>query len=265
MQAFVLRFSFLHKMNELFPQYAASVAALPEHAPLTREDLLTETFLLERQNDLALYWAPFEHVERAAKVALVGITPGWYQTELAFRTARDALHSGLADAEASALARRTASFSGPIRRTLVTMLDGLGLHEALHVATCAELWGQHHTLLHTTALVRYPLFVAGKNYTGYKPDPLKTPLLHPLITKVLARELQSIPTAVIIPLGRIVSQSLQFLAAERIIDPERLLPGLPHPSGANAHRHSQYAAVRQIATQAVANWFANQPITTSLL
>lgn len=242
-------------MNEQFPQYAACITVLPERTPLKREDVLREEFVLRREAELELYWAPFEHVQTSARVVLVGITPGWYQTELAFRTARDALRTGVAHAQASALARRTASFSGPIRRTLVGMLDDLGLNTALGVETCLSLWNEHYQMLHTTALVRYPLFVAGQNYTGYKPDPLKSPLLRPFITEVLAEELHATPQALVVPLGRVVNQSLHLLADEGLIERARLLPGLPHPSGANVHRHAQFAAVREEAARAVTAWF----------
>lgn len=242
-------------MPDLFENYTAAITALPNHTPLQKIDLLTETFLLQQQGELALYWAPFEYVNPAARVALVGITPGWYQTELAFRTARDALTAGVSSGDASASARQAASFSGPIRRTLVGMLDGLGLNTALGIDSCWALWGERHDLLHTTALVRYPLFVGGQNWTGYKPDPLKTPLLRPYMFDVLADELHCAPDAVVIPLGRIATQGLQLLADTGALDPARLLPGLPHPSGANAHRHAQYAAVRERATAAVAACF----------
>lgn len=247
-------------MNDLFVNYAKHIAALPEHTPLRREDVLREECLLRREGELALYWAPFEHVESAARVVLVGITPGWFQTELAFRTARNALRNGMSHAEAGALARRTASFSGPIRRTLVGMLDDLALNRALGIETCHSLWHEHHAMLHTTALVRYPLFVNGQNYTGYKPGPLKSPLLRPFITEVLAGELRRTPQSLVVPLGRVVAQALRLLADEGAIERARLLPGLPHPSGANVHRRSQFEAIREEAVQAVATWFGKQGV-----
>ncbi|MBC8162678.1 MAG: hypothetical protein H7Z42_15815 [Roseiflexaceae bacterium] len=242
-------------MTELFANYAALVAALPEHTPLTREDVLCEEFLLARHARFELYWAPFEYVNSAARLALVGIAPGWYQTEQAFRVARDELQAGTPAAQASALARRAASFSGPIRRTLVAMLDGLDLHNALGIGSCWELWGEHHELLHTTALVRYPVFIGGKNWSGYTPDALKTPLLRQYVVETLADELRRAPQALIVPLGRSAAQGLALLAEQGALDPARLLPGLPHPSGANVHRPAQYAAVRQQAAQAVQAWF----------
>lgn len=41
---------------------------------------------------------------------------------------------------------------------------------------------------------------------------------------------------VYIPLGPKVSEGLAWLAAEGVINAERVLGGLPHPSGANAER-----------------------------
>ena len=239
-----------------FDRYAPLVAALPTHSPLTKAELLRDEFLLVREGDLAVFWAPFEYVNTAARVVLVGIAPGWYQTEVAFRTARDALLAGIPPDEACARARRVASFSGPIRRTLVSMLDDLHLNDALGIETCLTLWDAHHDMLHTTALVRYPVFVGGQNYTGYKPDPLKHPLLRPYVTDILAGELGRTPDALVIPLGRIAAQGLALLAEQGALDRARLLPGLPHPSGANAHRPVQFAAVRAQATQAVQAWFA---------
>ena len=242
-------------MPNLFEDYAAAIAAIPNRTPLQKADLLTDTFLLQQQGDLALYWAPFEYVNPAAQVALVGIAPGWHQTELAFRTARDALCAGKAPNEASAQARRAASFSGPIRRNLVEMLDGIGINTALGLESCWALWAERHDLLHTTALVRYPLFIGGQNWTGYKPDALKTPLLRSYIADVLAAELAEAANAPVIPLGRAAAQGLQFLTETGRLEAARLLTKLPHPSGANVHRRTQYAAVQAEAAAAVQAWF----------
>lgn len=243
--------------EDLFAAYASRIAALPNTTPLPRGDLLTPDFLLHRDSTVELYYAPFDYVNEKARVALIGIAPGWYQAELSFRTARDALRQGLPYEAASALARRTASFSGPIRRTLVSMLDGVGIHEALGIASCAALYGEHHDLLHTTATVRYPVFVQGKNYSGYSPDLFKTPILRRFVTEALPAELARTPGALVIPLGKSVSDALRSLAAEGLLDAERLLPGLPHPSGANAHRHVQYERARPEVAARVRAWFGD--------
>lgn len=239
----------------MFDTYAPLIAGLPAHTPLARAELLIDQFRLARDAALELYYAPFDYLNAGARVALVGIAPGWYQVELAYRTARDALLSGAGAAEASRAARTTASFSGPIRRNLVGMLDAIGLAEALGLASSWALFGDRLDMLHTTAVVRYPVFVRGGNWTGYSPDPLRHPLLRCFATEVLAAELASVPDALVIPLGKSVAESLAYLVEIGSVASERCLPGLPHPSGANAHRHAQFAAVRDCATERVRAWY----------
>jgi hypothetical protein len=239
----------------LFHAYAPCIRALPAHTPLARADVLTSDFLLARDALLELYYAPFDYVNEQARVVLVGIAPGWYQVERAFVNARDALLEGASEADASRLARTRASFSGPIRRNLVAMLDGIGLAAALGITSAWELWGERQELLHTSAVVRYPVFVRGGNWTGYNPDPLRHPLLHRFVTEALADELARVPSALVIPFGKSVAGALAHLAETGALDASRLLPGLPHPSGANAHRPAQFAAIRQLATERVKFFF----------
>ncbi|MFO7170211.1 MAG: hypothetical protein DIU80_019475 [Chloroflexota bacterium] len=239
----------------LFDRFAARIAALPEHTPLRREDLLVPEFLLAADGPLELYYAPFDYVNERARVVLIGIAPGWYQAELAHRTARDALRAGASLAEAGERARTTASFSGAIRSNLVAMLDGLGLHAALGLASCWELFGERADLLATSAVVRYPLFVRGGNYTGYGPEPLRHPLLRRFVVEALASELARMPRALVVPLGKSVAASIDHLVSAGVLEAERCLPGLPHPSGANAHRPAQFAAVQPLAAARVRDWF----------
>lgn len=79
----------------------------------------SEALMIERSGQLSCHYAPFEHINSAAKVVVIGITPGAQQARNALRALREALASGHADAEALAIAKRTASFSGPIRTNLV--------------------------------------------------------------------------------------------------------------------------------------------------
>jgi hypothetical protein len=239
----------------LFEAFAPRIAALPARTPLARADLLDDAFLLARDAALELFYAPFDYVNPSARAVLVGIAPGWYQVERAFRAARDALVAGEPLHEASRLARTTASFSGPIRRNLVAMLDGIGLPEALGVISGWELWGARQDLLHTTAVVRYPVFVRGGNWTGYSPDPLRHPLLRRFATEALAAELAAVPRALVVPFGKSVAETLAHLVDAGALDASRCLPGLPHPSGANAHRPAQFAAVRERAAERVEAFF----------
>ena len=65
--------------QNLFDIFAPSIRALPEPSDpqrLTNADLLTPEFRLHQDGHLSLYYAPFDHVNQDAKVALVGINPG---------------------------------------------------------------------------------------------------------------------------------------------------------------------------------------------
>ena len=51
-----------------------------------------------------------------------------------------------------------------------------------------------------------------------------------------AHEVQQLPTAVYVPLGPKVGLALDWLARRGVLAPDRILHGMPHPSGANAER-----------------------------
>ena len=239
----------------LFTQFAPHIAALPDHERLTRGDLLVPDFLLEQAGRLAIYYAPFDYINPQAKVALVGITPGFQQMEISLRSSRDALRRGLPIPEIVARVKYQASFAGPIRKFLIAMLDSIGLSHALGIDTCASLYADRADLLHTSAVVRHPVFVGGKDWTGHTPPARSNPLLRRYLTDVMLPELQAVPDALILSLGKCASDALATHIASGALDPARCLIGLPHPSGANGHRFTQFAAVRDDLTARVAAWF----------
>ncbi|MNG08705.1 hypothetical protein D3C84_920820 [compost metagenome] len=61
--------------------------------------------------------------------------------------------------------------------------------------------------------------------------------------------------ALIIPLGVNVENVLRQLVAENQLEEERCLWGFPHPSGANGHRHRQFAAHYQDMKERLAAQF----------
>jgi hypothetical protein len=239
----------------LFSRFTPAIAALPDYLRLTRGDLLTPDFLLEQDGRLAIYYAPFDYVNPGARVALVGITPGFRQMEIALRESRDALRRGAPGAEIVARVKYQASFAGPIRKNLVGILDGIGLPQALGIATSALLYTERTDLLQTSAVVRHPVFVNGKDWTGHTPPVRANALLRRYLWEAMLPELRAVPDALLISLGKCASDALAALVAAGALDPARCLIGLPHPSGANGHRHAQFAAVRDDLAAQVAAWF----------
>lgn len=185
-----------------------------------------------------------------AKVAIVGITPGWRQMEVAYRTARAAMSSGASRAEALRRAKEAARFVGPMRRNLIAMLDALGLDKVLGLRTAAELFGERASLLHSTSLLRYPVFVRGKNYTGYNPRAMSHRFLRSMVERLFAPELVRLQDKLVIPLGRVVDE----VVSSHIGGSAAVLSGFPHPSGANGHRHRAFKANRAGLVEVIERW-----------
>lgn len=209
-----------------FRDTVTSSAALEPHAP---------ELLIERVDSLACHYAPFDHVNTNAKIVLLGLTPGAQQARNAITALRDALKAGLSDTDALRQAKEAASFSGPMRSNLVAMLDHLGLQRTLGIGGCAELFTTRTDLVHFTSALRYPVFANGQNYSG-SPSLLGTPFLRSMADRWLAEEVAALPDAWWIPLGKEATAALNAMAQQGRIHGDRILDGMPHPSGANAER-----------------------------
>lgn len=190
---------------------------------------------LHAENGISVIWAPFDHIPEAARIVVVGITPGAAQAENALAAFRSALRAGLPPSEASRLAKLTGSFSGPMRDNLVAMLDHVGAHHVLGMASCAEVFDPASELAHFTSALRHPVFVGGENYNG-NPNMLRTPALRRMVEAHLAAEARALPNAIWLPLGPKALAAVRHLVGLEALDRDQVLEGLPHPSGANGER-----------------------------
>lgn len=216
--------------------------------------LLAEPFLLWGEGETEVYYAPFHLVNTAARVVMVGITPGRAEMRTACRAAARALLGGDSEGAALDAARRAGSFAGPMRGHLIAMLDEIGLPAALGVGTAASLFDERRDLVHTTSALRFPVFVAGANYNGRKPPILKHPVLRAGVETALRDELESIPDALVIPLGDVAERAVGHLAAMGAVGRDRCLRGFPHPAPGNGHRRRLFEANREQLREAVASW-----------
>lgn len=182
------------------------------------------------------FYAPFEHVNESARVVLCGITPGAKQAEIAINTALQAIATGASDAEALKKAKETASFAGRMRDNLAEMLDYIGLQNALGISAARSLFADKQGLVHYTSALRNPVFKNGKNYSGSS-EMIRSDYLWNQIKEGLQEELNHLRyDVIIVPLGGSVEAVFEKLANHGHVDEERVLFGLPHPSGANAER-----------------------------
>ena len=244
-------------------RFLEDIRALPA-GELSREQLLTPEFRLHEDSGFSVYYAPFDYIRPRAKLALVGITPGWQQMEIAFRTARARLRGGDDPNEAFRAAKAQASFAGGMRRRLCGWLDNLALPESLGVASSEELFGPADDMLHATSAVRYPVIKSnGENWSGSGPSPTTAPVLRGFIHNVLADELAQVPDALVVPLGAAVSKALGDLVVAGKLDERRVLAGFPHPSGLNMRGPAVFRAGRNRMRAQVLGWFSNSAGATA--
>lgn len=237
--------------------FVEAIKALPDKTPLQKADLLTDDFRIVQEKDLEIFYAPLDDVNRQAKVMVVGITPGWTQMEIAYRQARLDLFAGLSGTQVCRRAKEQAGFAGGMRANLVSMLDGIGLPGYLGLSDSESLFSSHRSLLHTTSAIRYPVFVGGKNYTGHRPRLLKHETLRTFLDTHLAVELEQANGAVIVPLGKAVSEVLSYMVERGRVDERRCLIGFPHPSGVNVRRTEQFNDRKDALEDRLQSWLAS--------
>ena len=191
-----------------------------------------------------MYYAPFGWCNTQARLAIIGVTPGFTQMEIAFRVVRREILSCAGTDSACRRAKYAASFAGSMRKNLIQMLDGIGLPSFLGVSS-ESLFGEANHLLHTTSAVSFPAFVHGKNYTGSRPRLVQSAFLMKYVREQLAPELSNLERACFLPLGKAIEDALRVLEDEGLIRAGRTLYGFPHPSGANGHRKRQFGGARE--------------------
>jgi hypothetical protein len=184
---------------------------------------------------LSAYYAPFDALNNAARIVLVGITPGKTQAHNALVAARDQLQRGASHEAALRAAKATGAFSGGMRSNLVAMLDRIGLAQRLGFQSCGALFGGSSQVLQTASVLPFPVFVNGANYNG-TPDPLKSAFLRGMVVEHFEPIVRALPDALYVPLGPVPAKVLEWLRLEGKLHSNRVLAGLPHPSGANAER-----------------------------
>lgn len=222
----------------MFDKYSKLIAELSK---FEKEDILNINFELYNESDLRIYYVPHnETINTEAKIFIVGITPGWTQTSIAYKTAHEGLIKKLESEQIKKLCKKSSRFAGSMRKNLIEMLDELKLNDKLHIESCSQLFDEKDYLLHTTSLIPYPVFIKSKNYTGYSPKIMEERVLYDYVKKYFYKEIETLPNALIIPLGKSVEEVLEEMIKEGSIKKEQCLLGFPHPSGANGHRKNQF-------------------------
>ena len=231
-------------MKKTLKEYKEIIKNLPIKNKYTKEELLTEDFLIDKNNNIEIYYAPHnEHFNKDAKIFIVGITPGFQQMSKAISTARKELEHNDNIEAIQYKCKVAARFSGGLRKNIISMLDDLKLNEIMNVNSSSELLDEKDHLLHTVSLIPYPVFVKKENYTGHTPKLIKNEFLMKYVYDNFINEfkrLENPENVLLIPLGKAVEEILLKLQEDKIIGENQILLGFPHPSGANVNRVKQF-------------------------
>ena len=197
---------------------------------INKSTITNNKFLVKKEGNIKVYYAPFDYINSKAKIMIVGITPGFQQMLQSFQV----INEGKSLKEVKDLS----SFKGSMRTSLIKYLDELEVNKKLKIKSCESLFNKDSKYLHTTSLVKYPVFDKGKNYSGA--NILKKKILIEFIEKNFLKELKTLKKAIIIPLGNTVSSTIEYLNNKYDLKLACFLKGFPHPSGANARKNIQF-------------------------
>jgi|TARA_B110000116_G_scaffold154790_1_gene133995 hypothetical protein len=197
---------------------------------IDKKNVVSKDFLVNKDGNIEIYYAPFDYINSKAKIVIVGITPGLQQMTQSFQVIKD----GKSLKEVKDLS----SFKGSMRTTLIKYMDELKINKILKIKSCESLFNLDSKYLHTTSLVKYPVFDKGKNYSGA--NILKKKILLDFIEKNFLEELKTLKKSIIVPLGNTVSSTIEYLNSKYNLKLECFLKGFPHPSGANARKNIQF-------------------------
>lgn len=230
-------------MKKTLYDYEGAIKKLPLKDKYTKEELLIDDFLVDKEGNIEIYYAPHnEYINPKAKVFIVGITPGFNQMSTAMATARKALEVSDDIKEIQYKCKVAGRFSGSLRKNIISMLNEIELNKVLEIEDCSELFGEKDYLLHTVSLIPYSVFVKKANYTGHTPKLIKSNFLMKYVYDNFLSEIKSLDdfeNILLIPLGKAVEEVLCKLKEEGFISERQILKGFPHPSGANVNRIPQ--------------------------
>jgi len=197
---------------------------------INKQSIVHKKFLINKDKKIKIYYAPFDYINSKAKIMIVGITPGLQQMLQSY----EVINKGGSLKKVKDLS----SFKGSMRTGLIKYLDELKINKILKIKTSESLFDKHSKYLHTTSLVKYPVFDKGKNYSGANIQ--KKEILMNFIEQNFLKELKQLKKTIIVPLGNNVSSTIEYLDNKYNLNLTCFLKGFPHPSGANARKNIQF-------------------------
>ncbi|MBN9511616.1 MAG: hypothetical protein J0I21_21210 [Alphaproteobacteria bacterium] len=225
--------------SPLFTAFSTIIKRVGPYGTRTRETLVAADDRHE------VFYIPFEYVERQAKLAIVGITPGTTQLSLAYAKAQELCRAGEPQAEILRKVKTHAAFGGAMRANLVKLLRHFDFAALLGVRDELDLWGSSAHLLHCTSVVPHAAFKKGKMFSGSFEEVLRSPALRDCFERHFVPELALLPAdALFVALGDTPLAALDHCADRGLISPDRVLGALAHPSGSGGTQIDVYLGKR---------------------
>ena len=205
--------------------------------------------LLARESTYEVFYIPFEHVNRRARLVIVGITPGMNQLEMAYAEAQRLLHLGINHAEILEAVKTLAAFGGEaMRPNLLRMLRHFNFAKMLEISDEANLWDGASALLHSTSVVPHAAFKNGKMFSGSFDEIIKVRALRERFENDFVPTLSELADdALYVALGKTPYDALKHCVGLAVIRENQLLGALAHPSRSGGSQVAVYLGEKTLA------------------
>lgn len=190
----------------------------------------------------SIRYIPFEHVNRHARLVIVGITPGNNQLRLAYAAAQSLLLAGASPENILRQVKKEATFGGPMMRpNLLRMLRHFRFEQLLGIDDVESLWREDAGLLHATSVVPNAAFENGEMFSGSFADVMNSSLLRECFEDCFLASLKEIrKNALYVGLGPCPREALAYCVKTGVIDHTQVLGAFCHPSGSGGSKTKYY-------------------------
>ena len=188
--------------------------------------------LLVKEPPYEIFYIPFEHVNRGARLVIVGITPGMNQLEMAYAETQRLLNLGTSTTEVLEAVKTLAAFGGEaMRPNLLRMLRHFNFAKILGIRDEADLWDGAAALLHSTSVVPHAAFKNSKMFSGSFDEIIKVDALRQWFESDFVASLSALATdALYVALGKTPYDALKHCVGLGVIKENQLLGAMAHPS-----------------------------------
>jgi hypothetical protein len=205
--------------------------------------------LLAKESPYEVFYIPFEHVNRRARLVIVGITPGMNQLEMAYAEAQRLLYLGMSHADILEAVKTLAAFGGEaMRPNLLRMLRHFNFAKMLEISDEADLWDGASALLHSTSVVPHAAFKNGKMFSGSFDEIIKVGALRERFEKDFVPTLSELADdALYVALGKTPYDALKHCVEMGVVRENQLLGALAHPSRSGGSQVAVYLGEKTLA------------------